>query len=140
MEEKYAKPSGALLDYFMALERITSKRPNVVPKKARITLNLVALEAGRKAGSIKSGRKEFAHLIVAIEEAAAVQDAPNKAEQDRKRRDKETLQRVIDERNGALSREISLLHEVYQLKRKLADITGTNVFPLRSQDGSDKQV
>ncbi|WP_180102350.1 hypothetical protein [Acinetobacter sp. YH12126] len=58
----------ALNDYKAALERLKANKPNVLPKGSAINNDTVALEAGRKRGSIKKSR--HAALIEAIELAA----------------------------------------------------------------------
>lgn len=55
-------------EYYAALERLKVNKPTVLPKGAAINNDTVALEAGRKRGSIKKSR--HAVLIDAIEFAA----------------------------------------------------------------------
>ena len=59
---------SALNDYYAALERLKANKPTVLPKGSAINNDTVALEAGRKRGSIKKSR--HAALIEAIEQAA----------------------------------------------------------------------
>ena len=59
---------SALNDYYAALERLKANKPEVLPKGSAINNDTVALEAGRKRGSIKKSR--HAVLIEAIEQAA----------------------------------------------------------------------
>ena len=59
---------GALNDYYAALERLKANKPEVLPKGSAINNDTVAMEAGRKRGSIKKSR--HAALIEAIELAA----------------------------------------------------------------------
>lgn len=56
-----------LNDYFEALERLKSNNPIHVPKNSKINKDMVALEAGRKRGSIKKSREMFTELIEAID-------------------------------------------------------------------------
>ncbi|MEK6290834.1 MAG: hypothetical protein V4793_05485 [Paraburkholderia tropica] len=49
--------SDAMTDYYAALERLKKR------KGARINNDTVAIEAGRKKGSIKKSRPLFAQLI-----------------------------------------------------------------------------
>jgi vacuolar-type H+-ATPase subunit I/STV1 len=58
-----------LLEYFEALERLRNGAPVNVPKGTKITNDSVALEAGRKKGSIKKSRKAFTSLIEEIEKS-----------------------------------------------------------------------
>lgn len=59
---------SALNDYYAALERLKANKPTTLLKGAAINNDTVALEAGRKRGSIKKSR--HAALIEAIEQAA----------------------------------------------------------------------
>lgn len=60
---------STILDYFEALERLKSGSPVNVPKGTKITNDSVALEAGRKKGSIKRSRPIFKALISEIDRA-----------------------------------------------------------------------
>ncbi|MFW1909360.1 hypothetical protein ACG9HW_02105 [Acinetobacter ursingii] len=55
-------------DYYAALERLKANKPIILPKGSAINNDTVALEAGRKRGSIKKSR--HAALIESIEQAA----------------------------------------------------------------------
>ena len=55
-------------DYYAALERLKANKPTILPKGSAINNDTVALEAGRKRGSIKKSR--HAALVEAIELAA----------------------------------------------------------------------
>ena len=55
-------------EYYAALERLKANKPTVLPKGSAINNDTVALEAGRKRGSIKKSR--HAALVEAIELAA----------------------------------------------------------------------
>lgn len=59
---------SALNDYYAALERLKANKPTILPKGSAINNDTVALEAGRKRGSIKKSRHSA--LIEAIEQAA----------------------------------------------------------------------
>ena len=56
---------SVLNEYYAALERLKANRPTVLPKDSAINNDTVALEAGRKRGSIKKSR--HAVLVEAIE-------------------------------------------------------------------------
>lgn len=134
---------GKLLDYFHALQRIVSNRPEIVPKGSPITLRSVSLEAGRKGDSIKRARPQFRHLVAAIDNAAEQQRAPRKETQRKTEEARAKLKAMTAERDAAIGREISLLYEVYHLKQKLKDLTGAKILPLyqpKKQDnaGSDQ--
>ncbi|MDO9506006.1 hypothetical protein [Hydrogenophaga sp.] len=96
--------------YFAALERLKARR-------AVISNDAVAMEAGKGRGSIKSSRPAHAALVAAIEEAAKAQRAfavtadpvPGlRAEVDE-------LTRRLDQ---SLEREVALLHELYDLRSR----------------------
>jgi hypothetical protein len=55
-----------LQDYFDALERLKLNEPIYIAKNSKINNDTVALEAGRKRGSIKKSREIFAELIESI--------------------------------------------------------------------------
>lgn len=44
---------SALNDYYAALERLKTNKPIILPKGSTINNDTVAMEAGRKRGSIK---------------------------------------------------------------------------------------
>lgn len=123
--------TGTLQDYFAALERLKQGRPNTVPKGTRITNDAVALEAGRGKGSIKKSRPIFYALIQAIDEAATAQSQPKNTEKERLRKAKESAEQCRRDLEAALAREVSLLREVYALKKQLSKLTGGKVLPLR---------
>ncbi len=55
-----------LQEYFDALERLKLNTPIYIAKNSKINNDTVALEAGRKRGSIKKSREIFAELIESI--------------------------------------------------------------------------
>ena len=55
--------NDTLQEYFEALERLKSNNPINVLKNSKINNDSVALEAGRKRGSIKKSREIFAELM-----------------------------------------------------------------------------
>ncbi|HHQ2925508.1 TPA: hypothetical protein ACSPPR_006133, partial [Pseudomonas aeruginosa] len=69
---------SALEDYRAALYRLIENKPQIVPKGSAINKDTVALEAGRKRGSIKKIRAANAPLIAEIEAAAVAQQAQPK--------------------------------------------------------------
>ena len=114
--------SDALDEYYEALKRLKSR-------KAKINNDTVALEAGRKKGSIKKSRPQFADLIAAIEEAQKEVQRPQTEMADRLSQAKDSgkeLQRRLDE---ALGRELSLVKEVFRLRKELAVLRGGSVIP-----------
>lgn len=58
---------SAFNEYYAALERLKANKPIILPKGSAINNDTVALEAGRKRGSIKKSR--HIALVEAIEQA-----------------------------------------------------------------------
>lgn len=111
-------------DYYAALERL--KR-----KKAKINNDTVAVEAGRKKGTIKKSRAIYTDLIRDIDRAAAEQNLtrnPDKTKIEKYRHTAMELRRMLD---AAYAREICLLAELFEAKRTIQSLSGTSVFPLR---------
>jgi hypothetical protein len=124
--------SEALSEYFRALERLKDGRATKVPKGARINNDNVAQEAGRGKGSIKKSRAVFKDLIEAIDIAAAEQSSPERHITRRLEKTRGEAQSYREKWEQALCRELSLLQEVYVLKKELALLRGGNVLPLRA--------
>lgn len=101
--------------YLAALERLKAQgKP--------ISNDAVALEAGSGKGSIKKSRAGHAELIKAIEQAAKEQ-RQRKASTDPApllREENSLLARRLDD---ALEREVNLLHEVYQLREEVKQLS-----------------
>jgi hypothetical protein len=122
--------SDALSDYFEALERLKNSKSIKLPKGSRITKDAVALEAGRGRGSIKKSRPAFSRLIEAIDEAAARQARPKvdaKAKAAKQRASTEKYRKLWEE---ALARELSLIHEVHELKTELTKLKSGKIVSL----------
>lgn len=122
-----------LIDYFNALARLKAGRPENVPKGTKITNDAVALEAKRGKGSIKKSRQTFAALIKEIADAAVEQ--ANGANQQKKKLDKikENANQLQQDLDAALTRELCLLLELYEVKKQLVRLTGGTVLPMRGQ-------
>jgi hypothetical protein len=118
-------------DYYEALARLQAGTATRVPKATKITNDAVALEAGRGKGSIKKSRPVFSDLIAAIDAAALEQSQG--VNKDIARLDKAKLSAVTyrSELEAALAREVSLLYELYEVKKQLARLTGAKVLPIR---------
>jgi hypothetical protein len=123
-----------LAEYFEALERLKNGRPRFVDKGAKITNDAVSLEAGRKKGSIKKSRELFRDLIEAIDAAAVEQTRPQREHATRLNKVKQTAESLRGQLDDALARELSLLAELYETKKKLAQLTGENVLPIRKRE------
>jgi hypothetical protein len=108
-----------LNDYFEALERLKKGTPKIVEKGSSINKDTVALEAGRKRGSIKKSRQIFTSLISAIKaagtEVADIKDK-EKMRAQRLRSKKGEYKKLYEQ---SLARELSLLHEIRGLKEEI---------------------
>jgi uncharacterized membrane protein YccC len=122
-----------LAEYFQALERLKNGHPRFVDKGTKITNDAVSLEAGRKKGSIKKSRELFRDLIEAIDAAAVEQARPQQEHAARLNKVKQTVESLREQLDNALARELSLLAELYETKKKLAQLTGENVLPIRKR-------
>lgn len=117
-------------DYWLALDRLKMNKPSILPKNSLINKDSVALEAGRKRGSIKKSRSNFNELILAIQLAA--EQAPNSSK-DLKyqlvnvRKQKDTYR---DFYHQSLNRELMLIERLVQLEKQLKRYV--NVTPIKS--------
>lgn len=120
----------SLQDYYSALDRIKSGQTRVVSSDTKITNDAVSVEAGLGKGSIKKSRTIFAELIVEIA-AAAEQQKRNPTQQLslELERTKDAVNEYRCLYDAAMSREQSLVAELFELKLRLAQITGKNVVP-----------
>lgn len=114
---------SALNEYYAALERLKANKPTVLPKGSAINNDTVAMEAGRKRGSIKKGR--HAALIEAIEQAAqaAGQNVLSPAQQIEKAKTKtkavkSDYEQLKEDYEKLLEKVNSLLLENFELKQK----------------------
>ena len=122
-----------LEEYFLALERLKKGQPKNVQKGSKITNDSVALEAGRGKGSIKKSRAIFANLIQAIDEAATAHAKPSNELKDRLTKAKGVAELCRRDLEASLAREMSLLYELYETRKKLAILTGEKILPIRGK-------
>lgn len=120
-----------LADYFAALDRLKAGHTINVQKGSKITNDAVSLEAGRGKGSIKKSRPIFDDLISAIDAAAEAQYKKPNQQVAKLAKAKLSADQYRRELEAALGREISLLYELYEAKKRLAQLTGQNVLPIR---------
>ena len=114
-----------MIDYYAALDRLCKR------KGARINNDAVAIEAGRKKGSIKKSRSQFAELIDAIDAASAASDRPKLDVTDRLERAKRDAKHLRAQLDESLARELSLLRQVFNLRKELTALRGGSVLPLQ---------
>lgn len=118
---------SALNDYYAALERLKANKPTILPKGSAINNDTVALEAGRKRGSIKKSR--HAALVQAIEQAAqaAEQNILSPIQQVEKAKNKtkavkNDYEQLKEDYEKLLEKCNSLLLENFELKQKTHQI------------------
>ncbi|HJF26765.1 MAG TPA: hypothetical protein K8V79_00660 [Acinetobacter lwoffii] len=115
---------SAVNEYYAALERLKSNKPMVLPKGSAINNDTVALEAGRKRGSIKKSR--HAALIDAIEQAAQqvgqnVLSPAQRIEQAKTKTKavKSAYEQLEEDYEKILEKYNSLLLENFELRQKV---------------------
>lgn len=120
-------------EYRAALLRLIENEPKILPKGSSINNDTVALEAGRKRGSIKKSRPEHAQLISEIK-AACLTPKENKAEThfQKSEKQKKLKNSALEERDNfkekyeqALTKIVSLEYENYYLKKQIAELIET---------------
>lgn len=111
--------SDFLAEYHDALDRLIQNKPTRVSKSAKINNDNVALEAGRKKGSIKKSRPVYEDLITAIQAANEKAEANTDQDKIRYLKAKEESHKYKALWEESLAREISLIHENAELKAQL---------------------
>jgi uncharacterized protein involved in exopolysaccharide biosynthesis len=111
-------------EYFSALERLKQNNPERVEKGSQINKDTVALEAGRKRGSIRN-RPGFSGLIEAIGQASSEQSlaaSPKRAPHNpHQTAQVESLKRDLD---IARSRYMSLLYLNLEMAKTIRKLGG----------------
>ena len=115
---------SALNDYYAALERLKANKPTILTKGSAINNDTVALEAGRKRGSIKKSRHTA--LVEAIELAAQEvgQNILSPTQQVEKAKSKTKavktdFEQLRDDYEKLLEKCSSLLLENFELRQKI---------------------
>lgn len=115
---------SVLNEYYAALERLKANKPTILPKGSAINNDTVALEAGRKRGSIKKSR--YTALVETIELAAkqAEQNVPSAAQQieqakNRIKAVKTDYEQLKEDYEKLLEKCNSLLLENFELRQKI---------------------
>ena len=110
-------------DYYAALERLKANKPIILPKGSAINNDTVALEAGRKRGSIKKSR--HVALVEAIELVAQQvgQNILSSAQQIEQAKSKtkavkSDYEQLKEDYEKLLEKCNSLLLENFELKQK----------------------
>ncbi|MFP6842480.1 MAG: hypothetical protein VB979_09915 [Acinetobacter sp.] len=115
---------SALNEYYAALERLKANKPTILPRGSAINNDTVALEAGRKRGSIKKSR--HVALIEAIELATQQvgQNVLSPAQQIEQAKTKtktvkSAYEQLEKDYEKLLEKYNSLLLENFELKQRL---------------------
>ena len=115
---------NALNEYYAALERLKANKPTILPRGSAINNDTVALEAGRKRGSIKKSR--HVALIEAIELATQQvgQNVLSPAQQIEQAKTKtktvkSAYEQLEKDYEKLLEKYNSLLLENFELKQRL---------------------
>lgn len=116
-----------LEEYYEALNRLINNNPVNVPKDTKINKDTVALEAGRKRGSIKKSREVFLELIEAIKKASEdkSKNTSQHIEQITKIKDKmNNFKHLYEE---ALNRELMYIERINELEKALKNISSNKI-------------
>ncbi len=116
---------ASMIEYYQALERLKKGKPDRIEKPYAINKDTVALEAGRKRGSIKRSRASFALLIEEIRKANT------ECQQSASLTPVQQLRDSLDKAKGqsvkwrelyeqSLGRELSLIAQVRKLQLELS--------------------
>lgn len=107
-------------DYWEALARLIEGRPINISKHSAINKDTVALEAGRKRGSIKKSRKSFSKLIEAIESASITKAVKSTTPREQLKREKEQTAKYKKLYLEALNRELMLHERLADLEKRIS--------------------
>lgn len=124
-------------DYFNALDRLIKGKPKRVDVGTKISKDAVALEAGRKKGTIKKSRPVFHDLIIAIDAAASAKSDPVEKKKEQLSQAKAEAKKYRSLWEEALAREISLVKQLWSERAdwaaEKAALTGEKVTAIRGR-------
>ena len=106
-----------LIEYYDALERLKKNEPLILNKNTKINNDTVALEAGRKRGSIKKSREVFNDLIIEIEKASFKINEPKRIQNDKIRKLNNEKNKYKKLYHDAINREILYLEKINELEK-----------------------
>ena len=106
-------------EYYKALDRLIQNKPINVPIGTKINNDTVALEAGRKRGSLKKSREIFLDLIDKIDKVSKEKGFPEKENNFKieKLKNKANDYRILYEE--VLNRELMLIERIKFLESEL---------------------
>jgi len=119
--------NSTLQEYWDSLDRLKKGKPINVKTGGRITNDQVSLEAGRNRGSIKRSRPVYHELIEAIEQANTCLINPKKIEKQKLQKKKAEVDKYKNLYEESISRELSLLREVHELKQEIKKLKSLKV-------------
>ncbi len=96
-------------EYFAALNRLITRKTVILSKGTKVNRNNVALEAGRKIGSVRKGKPEQAELNLAIDDAMKKQKNPTIEEKVRTDKWKSKYEEKEANYEAVLGRELMLI-------------------------------
>lgn len=111
--------NNTIKEYCQALDRLIKNTPINIEKGFKINKDSVAMEAGRKRGSIKKSREVFHDLIEAIDEAANKKLAPQKEIDSKLSKLKSQRDNYKELYEKALNREVMYLERLNELEKLL---------------------
>lgn len=109
-------------EYYKALDRLIQNKPINVPIGTKINNDTVALEAGRKRGSIKKSREIFLDLIDKIDKVSKEKTFLEKEQKLKieKLKNKANDYRILYEE--VLNRELMLIEKIKFLESELENL------------------
>lgn len=107
---------SAVDDYYAALERLKKNKPVKVPKGTAINQDTVALEAGKKRGSIRK-RPGFEQLIADIKDASEsrAKRTPTEVVNEVVAKKDAEIENLTKENEMLKTRYMSLLYQNYEM-------------------------
>ena len=106
-------------EYFEALDRLIKNQPINIQKGFKINKDSVALEAGRKRGSIKKSREVFHELIEAIDTVASKISLPKKEIDNKISKLKSQRDNYKELYEKTLNRELMYIEKINELNKLL---------------------
>lgn len=106
-------------EYFEALDRLIKNNPINVKKGTKINKDTVALEAGKKRGSIKKSRQVFSLLIEKIDTLQDKQNFPINNLKIQKSKYKNEAEAYRKKYEDSLNRELMYIEKINKLEKLL---------------------
>lgn len=129
---------SVLDEYYEALNRLVNNKPVILNKYTNITNDNVAIEAGRKKGSIKKSRESFVELIKAIDEASERQKIKSKDVKTKYEKAKLQSENYRKMYETSLSRELMLIKRIYDLESELSDERNSKIVNIKKRSKSKR--